>query len=113
MGRSARMLTAVLVALVATLLAAAAPASAIKVKVRVETNRSISLIYQGFVDRTLVDLPDGGPPVEVSGGTCASNSPIAALKTALASLPAPLPFAAQVDATQGGKVTQIGTVDTT
>src|SRR4051812_34761873 len=92
MGRSARMLTAVLVALVATLLAAAGPASAIKVKVRVEVNQAD--LFHGLVDRMLVELPEGGPRVPVVNGDCASDSPIAALEMALAALPTPMSFLA-------------------
>jgi hypothetical protein len=63
MGRSARMLIAVIVALVATFSVVAASASAAFVKVRVETNTSNTL--HGLVDRTPVTIAANAPDLQI------------------------------------------------
>ena len=88
MRRSARMLTAVVAVLVASLAAGAASASALVVKVRVEIKQqppaSGSPYLHGLVDRTPVTLPDADPnPVTVNGVSCNSRSAIAALAKAV------------------------------
>ena len=100
MGRSARMLIAVLVALVATLSLAAASAPAITVKVRVESNAPNQFqpsLLHGLVDRTLVpipaspasfDIPDDVTPPEGEPQpthACPASSALGALKTLLGS----------------------------
>jgi hypothetical protein len=70
MGRSARMLIAVPVALVATLSVAAASAPAAFVKVRVETNTAN--VVHGFVDRTPVTIPANAPAFQIPDDSAAT-----------------------------------------
>lgn len=87
MGRFARMLTAVVAVLIASLAAGAASAAAYSVKVRVEVKQEPvpgqSPYLHGLVDRTPVTLPDSGPDVTVNGVTCSARSAIAAVAKAV------------------------------
>jgi hypothetical protein len=73
MGRSARMLITVIVALVATFSVVAASASAAFVKVRVETKTSNTL--HGLVDRTPVTIPAGAPDLPIPDDSTPVNPP--------------------------------------
>lgn len=78
MGSHARMLAALCAALVVPLAAAAAPAGAMSLTVRAETNGYD--VMTPFLARTALTLPTGGPTVD---GGCASDSAVAALRQVL------------------------------